>query len=430
MATSRRHALRLGIGALASSATMASNVQGRSPKGGSHTLVTGAARMAADGFTSLAGKRVGLIANHTARVGDMHLVDLMVGAAPRFTLAAILAPEHGFRGAIEAGEKVNSERDSKTGIPVHSLYGATRKPTPEMLRGLDVLLFDIQDIGARFYTYVSTMGLAMQSAAQARIPFVVLDRPNPLGGNYVSGFVLEPPFRSFVGQYEIPIVHGMTIGELARMIKGERLLPGLEALQLDVVRIDGWQRTMRWPATGLPWVATSPNIPSFSSALVYPGIGMVGELNVSEGRGTSTPFEFFGAPWVDAMKTVQRLRSLKVPGVALDVARVTPKAIPGVAANPRFAGQAFDGVAIKIEDADTVEPLELGIQVLAHIVAEARAKRVLPIYANDRMFNQIAGTARLRSMLDRGVGGAEIISSWAREVDGFKQRRARHLIYS
>lgn len=390
--------------------------------------MTGAGELAASGFQVLAGRRTGLITNQTGRVGEAHLADLLV-AARGVTLAAILAPEHGFRGAVEAGAKVKDERDPKTGVPVLSLYGATRKPTPAMLDGVDVLVFDIQDIGVRFYTYISTMGLAMQAAAAARIPFVVLDRPNPLGGDYVSGFVLEPAYRSFVGQYTIPIVHGMTVGELARMIKGERLLPGLEALDLEVIKMTGWARTMRWPETGLGWVATSPNIPTLESALVYPGIGMVGELEVSEGRGTPAPFQVFGAPWLDATRTARQLNALKLPGVAFEVARVAPKAIPGVAARPRFSGRDFDGVRVHIVDAAAVKPLELGMHAMALIVAAARAGGVSPIYANDRMFAQIAGTHRLRALLDRGANGASIIGAWRSEVARFRRARAPYLLY-
>ena len=186
-------------------------------------VTTGAEALAASGFAALAGKRVGLITNQTGRVGAEHLADLLSTAAG-VKLTAIFAPEHGFRGKAEAGASVRSGVDARTGAPIYSLYGASKKPTPAMLRNVDVLVFDIQDVGARFYTYISTMGLAMQAAAAARIPFVVLDRPNPLGGEYVSGFVLEPSLRSFVGEYPIPIVHGMTVGELARMIKGEAWL--------------------------------------------------------------------------------------------------------------------------------------------------------------------------------------------------------------
>ncbi len=225
-------------------------------------VTTGAEAFAASRFAAVAGKRVGLVTNHTGRVRGEHLADVL-SKAPNMKLTAIFAPEHGFRGTAEAGAKVRDGVDAKTGVAVFSLYGASRKPTSRMLRNVDVLVFDIQDIGVRFYTYISTMGLAMQAAAAARIPFVVLDRPNPLGGDYVSGFVLEPALRSFVGQYPIPIVHGMTVGELARMIQGEKWLDGLDGLQLSVVAMQGWQRSVRWPQTGLAWVATSPNIPTF-----------------------------------------------------------------------------------------------------------------------------------------------------------------------
>src|SRR5262245_2201020 len=229
-------------------------------------IATGAEVLEASGFAALAGKRVGLITNHTGLVRGEHLADLL-HKAPNVKLTAIFAPEHGFRGTAEAGAKVRDNVDAKTGVPVFSLYGASRKPTPQMLRNVDVLVFDIQDVGARFYTYIATMGLAMQAAAAARIPFLVLDRPNPLGGDYVSGFVLEPALRSFVGQYPIPIVHGLTVGELARMIQGEKWLEGLDTLELSLVQMRGWRRSMRWPQTGRTWVATSPNIPTFEAAL-------------------------------------------------------------------------------------------------------------------------------------------------------------------
>src|SRR5689334_23018231 len=277
-------------------------------------VVVGAEVLLASGFANLAGKRVGLIANQTSLAGGSHLADLLK-AAPGVTLAAILAPEHGLRGANGAGAKVSHAIDDKTGVPVWSLYGRSRKPTPSMLRGIDALVFDVQDIGARFYTYISTLGLAMQAAAAANIPFLVLDRPNPLGGEYVSGFVLEPALRSFVGQYPIPIVHGMTVGELAGMIKGERWLEGLDTLELSLVQMRGWRRSMRWPQTGRTWVATSPNIPTFEAALVYPGIGIVGEAEVSEGRGTPTPFSLFAAPWLDAGRATAKLTALSLPGV-------------------------------------------------------------------------------------------------------------------
>lgn len=391
-------------------------------------IQTGAERLVQSGFKSLAGKRVGLITNHTGRIGDQHLADVLARASGMM-LAAILAPEHGFRGSVEAGAKFQDGRDERTGAPVLSLYGKTRKPTPDMLRGIDVLVFDIQDVGVRFYTYISTMGLAMQAAAEARIPFVVLDRPNPLGGTYVSGFVMERARRSFVGRYEIPIAHGMTVGELAQMIKGQALLDGLANLDLTVVAMQGWRRSMRWPELGRPWVATSPNIPIFGAALVYPGIGLVGELLVSEGRGTPTPFLLFGAPWLDGPRMVAKLEALRLPGVRFTPETYTPRPIPGVATNPRFAGQRVEGIRVTVTDVTRYEPLEVGIHVLDLLTAEARGRGLPPLIADPAGFDRIAGTARLREMLAEGVRGAAIIAAWRDEVARFRERRKPYLLY-
>jgi uncharacterized protein YbbC (DUF1343 family) len=391
-------------------------------------VTTGADVLAASGFAALAGKRVGLITNQTGRVGSEHLADLL-RAAPNLKLTAIFAPEHGFRGSAEAGASVRSGVDAKTGVPIHSLYGATKKPTQLMLRDVDVLVFDIQDVGARFYTYISTMGLAMQAAAAARIPFFVLDRPNPLGGEYVSGFVLEPRLRSFVGQYPIPIVHGLTVGELARMIKGEKWLEGLDHLELQVIEMQGWQRSMRWPQTGRAWVATSPNIPTFEAALVYPGIGIVGEAEVNEGRGTPTPFSLFGAPWIDGQRMVARLNAVGLAGVKFQRATFTPRSISGVAARPRFVGTSLNGVRVVVTDVAGFEPLEVGMHALSAIAAEARSKGIAPLFGNLKMLQAIAGTPRLHNMLEVGSDGAAIIAAWQAEVAQFKAKRARYLLY-
>lgn len=390
-------------------------------------IMTGAAALAADRFAPLAGKRIGLITNQTGRMGERHLVDVL-SAAAGIKLAAIFAPEHGFRGKVEAGEKVASGRDPQTGIPVVSLYGATRKPTPAMLVDIDVLVFDIQDVGVRSYTYISTMGLAMQAASARGIPFVVLDRPNPLGGDYVSGFVLEASLKSFVGQYPIPIVHGMTVGELARMIKGERWLPGLEKLDLTVIAMQGWSRAMRWPDTKLGWVATSPNIPSFASALSYPGIGIVGETLVNEGRGTPEPFTCFGASWIDGEAAAASLNGHGLPGVRFAAVRYTPRAIPNVAAEPRFRDQPIEGVRLLVSDVAAFQPVEAGIHALAYLKGRSRTQGVA-LLEKTAMFNAIVGTPRLLAALERGAGGEAIIASWAAEVTRFKGQRGRHLLY-
>lgn len=392
-------------------------------------VATGAEMLVATGFAVLAGKRVALITNQTGLVGGRHLADLL-HAAPNVTLAAILAPEHGFRGQVEAGEMVRDGMDPATGVTVHSLYGSSRKPSRRMLRDVDILVFDIQDIGARFYTYISTMGLAMQAAAEAGIPFMVLDRPNPLGGDYVAGFVLEKRHTSFVGQYPIPIVHGLTVGELARMIKGESWLKGLKQLDLRIVEIKGWQRSMRWPDTGQSWVATSPNIPTFRSALVYPGIGIIGETQlVNEGRGTPEPFTLFGAPWLDADSMARELSALDLPGVAFEAERYQPRSIPGVAANPVFVGHTINGVRVVVTDAARYQTLEVGVHALVALMRQARAKKVKPLFAKLKMFHAIAGTRRLYRMLMDGASGEAVIAAWKSEVAAFRKRAGPYLIY-
>ena len=390
-------------------------------------VTTGAQALVADGFAALQGLRVGLITNQTGRVGDAHLADLL-HAAPQVRLTALLAPEHGLRGSTEAGASVADGRD-RTGVPVCSLYGANRAPTAAMLRDVDALVFDIQDIGARFYTYISTMGLAMQAAARRRIPFIVLDRPNPLGGDYVSGFALERPLKSFVGMYPIPIVHGMTVGELAGMIKGRRWLADLDALDLRVVRCAGWQRAMRWPETGLPWVATSPNIPSFAAALSYPGIGVVGETAMNEGRGTGLPFSQFGAPWLDAPKLASELAQARLPGVLFEPTRYTPQPLPGIALNPRFAGEKINAVSLRVTSVSGYLPMEVGVHALALLQRQAlfRGEPLLPARLN--MFHAIAGTRRLHRLLDEGATGEAIVSSWQREVAEFRSMRRDYLVY-
>jgi uncharacterized protein YbbC (DUF1343 family) len=391
-------------------------------------IATGADVLVRSGFAALDGKRVGLITNQTGRVGDRHLADLIAEAA-NVRLTAIFAPEHGFRGSVEAGEKVADRIDKKTGVEVHSLYGATRKPTPAMLRDVDVLVFDIQDIGVRFYTYVSTMGLAMQAAAAQGIPFLVLDRPNPLGGHYVSGFVLNSRYTSFVGQYPIPIAHGLTVGELALMIKGEGWLSALDGLDLVIGKMEGWRRDMRWPDLGREWVATSPNIPSYESALLYPGIGIVGETAVNEGRGTEAPFTRFGAPWLDAEEMARGMMSLGLPGVRFEAMVYTPRSLAGVATNPRYLNQRVKAVRVIVTDTGAVTPLEIGLQALSLLIVEARRAGVRTFFPNRRMFQLIAGDRRLYNQLRAQWSGSRIIAGWAGEVERFKSKRRAYLLY-
>ena len=387
---------------------------------------TGAAVLAASDFEDFRGQRVGVIVNHTSRVGEQHLVSLM-HAAPEVTVGAIFGPEHGWRGTEEAGISVKDGRDTETGAPVYSLYGEHRKPAPAMLEGLDVLVFDIQDVGARFYTYISTMGLAMQAAAEAGLPFVVLDRPNPLSGAYVSGFMLEEEHTSFVGQYAIPIAHGMTVGELAQMIKGEALLPGLSTLDLRVAAMDGYERTMQWPDTELPWVQTSPNVPDFETALVYPGTCLFESTSASEGRGTNAPFLLVGAPWADGNALESVLNGAQLPGVRFAAAEFSPEPMPGKDMNPKQKGIILEGVRIAVTDRSSYLPVETGIHVLHAFYQAAPDKE--GFLSRPQWLEKLSGTGRLLVMLQAGNAPGAIISAWQEEVAAFREARATYLQY-
>ncbi|MEX2399382.1 MAG: DUF1343 domain-containing protein [Rhodothermales bacterium] len=389
---------------------------------------TGAQVLADRGFDLLGGRRVGLIVNHTARVGDDHLVDL-VAAQPDVELAALFGPEHGLRGEADAGEQVADGRDARTGVPIFSLYGRTRKPTAEMLDGVDVLVFDIQDVGARFYTYISTMGLAMQAAAENDVAFVVLDRPNPLGGNYVSGFLLEEGLESFVGRYPIPMAHGMTVGELARMIQGEAMLAGLEDLDLRVVAVERWRRDMLWPETGLPWIAPSPNIPDFETALVYPGAVLFEATSASEGRGTREPFKQVGATWADGTALAATLNARRLPGVRFEPAEFVPESIEGMAGRPKLEGETVRGIRYVVTQPEAFEPVETGVHVLEAFYVQAAGLGVDDYVSRPEWLARLSGTQHLLELLRERTSPELIVERWAGDVARFREARRPYLLY-
>ena len=394
------------------------------------TVQSGADVLAADGFDAVSGQRVGLIVNHTARVDTAHLIDRL-HRAPDVEVGALFGPEHGLRGTAAAGEAVTDGVDDRTGAPIYSLYGDTRRPTPEELEGLDALVFDVQDVGARFYTYITTMGLAMQAAADAGLRFVVLDRPNPLGGTSTAGFMLEPDHQSFVGRYPIPITHGMTIGELARMIKEEDFLPGLEDLDLTVVPVEGWRRAMQWPDTNREWVPPSPNLPTWETALVYPGMCFFEGVRVSEGRGTDHPFLQIGMPWSAsaARAVVDTLRARSLPGIAIDTTTVTPTSRPQAAPSPRFEGETLHGFRVSVTDRRAVAPVELGIHALHAVYHQAQAVGDTTFISRPGHLTRLAGTDRLVALLEQGARPESIISSWQTAVGEFRDRRRPYLLY-
>ncbi len=404
---------------------------GDGPDGGSaavSSVRSGAAVLADRGFDILQGQRVGLIVNHTAVVDTTHIMDL-IHQSPETEITALFGPEHGIRGTADAGEEVEHGRDVRTNAPIFSLYGATRKPSAEMLDSVDVLVFDIQDIGARFYTYISTMGLAMQAAAEQGIPFVVLDRPNPIGGEYVSGFMLDPEHESFVGQYEIPMAHGLTVGELAQMIKGENLMGGLGDLDLTVVEAEGWERNMLWPETNLPWLPPSPNIPDFETALVYPGAVLFEATSASEGRGTRSPFRQLGAPWADGQALADTLNDRGLEGVRFEPVSFTPESIDGMAANPKLLDTDVHGIQYAITDPEAFQPVEAGIHVLHAFYQQAQQEGIDDFLDRPASLARLSGTDRLYEMLTSGTGPGEIIASWQDEVEQFRQARDAYLRY-
>ncbi len=366
---------------------------------------TGAAVLTNAGFSLLHGQRVGLIAHQNSMVGGVHLADLL-DADPRVELAALFGPEHGIRGVADAGEAVDDAVDESTGAPIFSLYGATRSPTPEMLEGLDVLVFDLQDVGTRYYTYISTMGLAMQAAAEAEIDFVVLDRPNPQGDK-VAGSLLRSGFESFVGQYPIPDVHGLTIGELALAIVGERWLEGVETLDLTVVAMNGWDERPVWGKTTLPWTPPSPAMTSPDAALLYPATVLFEATDMSLGRGTDRPFEVVGAPWLAADDVVDAMTALNLPGIEFATTTITPQLLDDMTVAPAFEGETIPAVELQVTDPNTIDAVTTGVQLLEVIVESAAGRRVVSrpewlglLTGSDALFAALGDPVAINTLLD------------------------------
>ncbi|MDH3683011.1 MAG: DUF1343 domain-containing protein [Acidimicrobiia bacterium] len=389
-------------------------------------LRVGAAVLAADGFAELTGQRIGVILNQASTIDGQPLLDVLA-RTEGIDLVAAFGPEHGVRGTAAAGAPVTGGIDATTGVRIHSLYGDTRAPTPAMLAELDVLVFDLQDVGARVYTYLATMGLAMQSAAEAGLPFIVLDRPNPLGGSYVDGHVRDEDHASFIGQYPVPAAHGMTAGELALAIKGEGWLPGLDGLDLRVVEMSGWHRDDRWADLGLGWAPPSPSLPSPTAAEVYPGTVLFEATSLSVGRGTAEPFTTIGAPWVDGPALAGALNELGLAGVSFEAVTFVPEATESVPAPP-YAGETSHGVRVVIEDA-SFRPVATGLHLLVAFRDHADARGEPELVAAPKLFDLLTGTDAVRTALEAGASATQLIEAWSPEVAAFEELRRRYLLY-
>lgn len=374
-------------------------------------VLTGIDVLKRDGFKQLAGRKVGLITNHTGRSREGETTVQLLHEAKSVELTALFSPEHGFEGKLDTS-KIGDTRDAATGLKVFSLYGETRKPTQEMLAEIDTLVFDIQDIGARFYTYTSTMGEALKACAEHGKRMVILDRPNPIGGVAVAGPMLDPGKESFVGFHKLPVRHGMTIGELAKLFQDELKLK----VDLQVIQCEGWKRADAYDATGLTWVNPSPNMRSLAQAFLYPGIGLLETTNLSVGRGTDTPFEVIGAPWLDGQKLAAELTARGTPGVSFVPIEFTPT-------SSKFASQKCGGINILIADRAKFEPLRTGFEIAAQL------RKHYPDKWEAKGYDRLLGNAATLQVLLDGKPAEELETVSREGVPEFLRRRARVLMY-
>ena len=382
------------------------------------------------GFDILVGKRVGLVTNPSGVDSGLKSTIDILYKAPGVQLVALYGPEHGVRGDVYAGGKVSDTKDEATGLPVYSLYGATRKPTPEMLEGIDVMVYDIQDVGVRSYTFISTLGLVMQACAAKGIEVVVLDRPNPLGGNKIEGSYVEPGFYSFVSQYKIPYIYGLTVGEFAEFINEEGLNKGQKGTDvhqkcnLTVVPMEGWTRDMLYEDTGLPWVLPSPNIPFKDTPMYYAASGLCGELYgfMNIGIGYTLPFQLFGATWLDAVKLKTKLDSYDLPGISFRTIWFKPF-------SGSQKGQLVQGLQYFFTDYEKARVTETQFYVIQAVKELYPDKGAFEVISGYGLFDKVCGTDYVRLELSKGYKVADIQSFWRKDEDSFRSLSQKYHIY-
>lgn len=388
-------------------------------------IKTGIEVLKSQNFRYLEGKRVGLITNPTGVDNELHSTIDILHEAPNVNLVALYGPEHGVRGDVHAGDHVSDQRDPATGLPVYSLYGKTRKATPEMLKDVDVLVYDIQDIGCRSFTYISTLGLAMEAAAENGKELIVLDRPNPLGGLKVEGNLTEDDCISFVSQFKIPYVYGLTCGELALMLNGERMLTGGVQCKLTVIKMKGWKRRMDYTATGLQWIPSSPHIPHPHSAFFYPVSGILGELGyMSIGVGYTIPFQMFAAPWAEADKLADALNALHVPGVIFRPIYLKPFYSIG-------QGQQLQGVQVHITDYARAPLSPLQFLVMQEVARLWPDRSVFDHADKGRfaMFDKVCGSRQIRERFTKTNRWEDIRPYWEKDVESFRRLSKKYYLY-
>lgn len=388
---------------------------------------TGAEKFINEGLHIVKGKKLGIVTNHTAVLPNgVHLVDTLFNIK-EIEITALFGPEHGIRGNAPAGKKIDDTRDERTNIPVFSLYGQNRKPTEEMLKDVDILIFDIQDIGARFYTYISTLFYVLEAGAEFNIPVIVLDRPNPIGGIWVDGPIRQEEFHSFVGIAPIPVMHGMTVAELAKMFEGESWLKVNNKLHLIIFENSGWNREMFFDETNLPWLNPSPNIPNLETAIVYPGTCLFEGTNVAEGRGTYEPFLTIGAPFLNSKKVIEEMNKTGLKGFTLTEKTFTPVEIPEMASSPKFKGELCNGISIKVTDRKNFEPWKFGV-ALVYVIHKLHKDKFT---FRESSINRLSGDKRIREMIINEVPLNDIFNYYKNDVEIFKNTiRKKYLIYN
>lgn len=379
-----------------------------------------------NGFQQLDGKKVGLITNPTGVDNNLKSTIDILHDAPNVELVALFAPEHGVRGDVHAGDEFENTVDPATGVQVYSIYGKAKKPTPEMLKGIDALVYDIQDIGCRSFTFVSTLGMALEACAENDIELVVLDRPNPLGGNRVEGNLVEDGFYSFVSQFPIPYLYGMTPGETARYLNGEGLVAGGKKAKLTVVPMEGWTRDMTFDKTGMPWILPSPHIPQPVTSYYYPATGILGELYfVSIGVGYTLPFQLICADWIDADKFSANMNALNLPGVKCRPIHIKPFYSTG-------KGENLQGIQFYIDDIpeSSITLLQFyAMQVLAEMYPDKRIFDVATDKSRFNMFDKVCGTDQIRLRFSKNYKVSDIIDYWNKDVEPFKAKSSKYYLY-
>lgn len=370
--------------------------------------------------SELRGKSLALVINHTSVLPEgKNLLEALLEKEHR--IQAIFSPEHGFRGTFEAGIEVEDSRLQE--IKIYSLYGETRKPNPEQISDIDVFIYDIQDVGARFYTYITTLKYVLEAASEVQKPVYILDRPNPVGGDIIEGPLLQPEYESFIGAFPIPIRYGLTIGELAMMMKGERWIP--DNFDLHVIRMKGWKRNFFWEDTGLRWIPTSPNMPTPETAIIYTGSGMLGALQLNEGGGTPHPFLQFGAPWLDPSSLIKELKGGAEYGITLETVRFTPQSIPGKILHPTHENKACLGIRVRIRQKEQFRSLRFFLALIKAL----KEKHSADITINSQDLKKMFGNELLVQFLIGLLSYEELLAQMEAEEETFREKRQKYLLY-